>query len=396
MKDTKLQKAIEELPVLEAPDVWTTVVKELSSDSDRKLFFLAIFLILSFGIALFLVNLTSGTDQKYHVAGIERPVIDNEITDAVSENSDEISPVYTDNDNDVYEDDEETKISTENRLVIPKNVEKEVKTIENTYNFNNSGIFAFKSILLIEEKGDNLVNNPSFEEYTVCPKGIVGKPEKKLIPYWDVPSKGTPDYFNSCCKGEAGVPQNFAGKIRARTGNAYCGIILRQNFTRDNKITGEKPLIYREYIQTELKTELVKGKKYRIRFYVCNSSNSRFAVDAIGACITTEKVKINTKEVMNMIPIVENPSGQFMTNQSQWIAIEGIYQAQGGEKYLTIGNFYNNYSTNYIMQNGDSKFNYAYYYIDDVSVFEVEELYETRNIIDSLEKTDNYCNNSEF
>ncbi|MDD3740736.1 MAG: hypothetical protein PHH30_05790 [Bacteroidales bacterium] len=396
MKDTKLQKAIEELPVLEAPDVWPTVVKELSSDSDRKRFFLAIFLILSFGIALFLVNLTSGTDQKYHVAGIERPVIDNEIIDTVLENSYEISPVYTDNDDDVYEDIKETVISNENRLVIPKNVEKEVKTIENKYNLNNSGIFAFKSILLIVEKGENLVNNPSFEEYSVCPKGIVGKPEKKLIPYWDVPSKGTPDYFNSCCNGEAGVPQNFAGKIRARTGNAYCGIILRQNFTRDNKITGEKPVIYREYIQTELKTELVNGQKYRIRFYVCNSSNSRFAVDAIGACLTNSKVRINTKEVLDLIPVVENSSGQFLTNQTSWVAVEGIYEAQGGEKYLTIGNFYNNYSTNYIMQNGNSKFNYAYYYIDDVSVYEIEELFETHLITDSIIKENSYCQNTDF
>ncbi|MDD3858828.1 MAG: hypothetical protein PHW83_01405, partial [Bacteroidales bacterium] len=61
-----------------------------------------------------------------------------------------------------------------------------------------------------------------------------------------------------------------------------------------------------------------------------------------------------------------------------------------------IGNFYNNYSTNYIMQNGNSKFNYAYYYIDDVSVYEIEELFETHLITDSIIKENSYCQNTDF
>jgi len=394
MKDNKLNKAIADLPTFEAPDVWPMIVKELSSDSDRKYFFIALFLILSLGLALSLVNISSGTNQlsPYHQAIIV--TYSTDVCDSVYETPVENSPVYIEDS--ICGSQEENNLIAENKLVIPKNIFKDISTIDNEFNIDNSLIFNYKSILLVVEKGENLVNNPSFEEFNICPKGIVGKPEKKLIPYWDVPSKGTPDYFNSCCDGEAGVPKNFAGKINARTGNAYCGIILRQNFTRDNKITGEKPVIYREYIQAELKTELVQGKKYRIRFYICNSSNSRFAVDAIGACITTEKVRINNKEVLDLIPVVENSSGHFLSNQHCWVVVEGIYQAQGGEKYLTIGNFYNNYSTNYIMQNGNSKFNYAYYYIDDVSVYEVEEMFETRLISDSIVKVENYCQNTDF
>jgi len=51
MKDNKLNKAIADLPTFEAPDVWPMIVKELSSDSDRKYFFIALFLILSLGLA---------------------------------------------------------------------------------------------------------------------------------------------------------------------------------------------------------------------------------------------------------------------------------------------------------------------------------------------------------
>jgi hypothetical protein len=247
----------------------------------------------------------------------------------------------------------------------------------------------FQEELKIVEVGENLVRNPSFEDYSVCPKGIVYNPERKLIPDWFVPTKGTPDYFNVCCDGDAGVPNNFAGKMYAHSGSGYCGIILRQNFTQDNKITGEKPVIYREYIQNELTSELVKGKKYKIKFWICNSSNSRYAVDGIGACVTIDQIKIGNKEVLDGIPVVENPIGKLMLNQDYWVAIEGIYEAQGGEKYLTIGNFNNNYSTNYMMQNGNSDFNYAYYYIDDVSVIEVEEMYQTSFITDSVKAGSN-------
>lgn len=396
MKDNKLHNAIANLPEFEAPDVWPMVLKELSSNSDRKHFFLALFIILSVGIALFLVNLTSGSNQRYYLSNTELPIKYSEVYDTVFDDIiiGEVSPVFFDDINIISND--ENNFDNESEIIAPQIGNKEISIVDNSFRFEDLEIFAYKNVLVITETGENIVNNPSFEDFTICPKGIVGKPEKRLIPFWDVPSKGTPDYFNSCCNGEAGVPKNFAGKINAKTGKGYCGIILRQNFTRDNKITGEKPLIYREYIQTELKSELVAGKKYRVRFYICNSSNSRFAVDAIGACLTTTKVRINTNEVMEIVPVVSNSSGQFLTNQTSWLAIEGVYQAVGGEKYLTIGNFYNNYATNYMMQNGDSKFNYAYYYVDDVSVIEVEELYETRIVSDSVDQNNNYCSNSEF
>ena len=59
--------------------------------------------------------------------------------------------------------------------------------------------------------------------------------------------------------------------------------------------------------------------------------------------ITKDQIKTSTKEVLAFIPVVENPIGRIMTNKDYWVAVEGIYEAQGGEKFLTIGNFNNNY-----------------------------------------------------
>lgn len=57
----------------------------------------------------------------------------------------------------------------------------------------------------------------------------------------------------------------------------------------------------------------------------------------------------------------------------------GVYRSRGNEKFLTIGNFWDNSQTG-IKQNHlestDSAFFYAYYYIDDVHLFEIENTFE--------------------
>lgn len=386
MKEDKLHKAISELPVFEAPDVWPEIENSINSNRDGKMFLLALFLMIVCGTCLMLTNFLNGeVTVKSETVSVEIEMIaevvlpgDKTINDLNISNEASISVIEKDKKSDFQQ-------QMENISFVSDKVQKydklEIADSSNYIEIIRKMIYVDE--LIIRDIGDNLVNNPSFEEFSVCPKGIVGNPERKLIPYWEVPSKGTPDYFNSCSKQDAGVPHNFAGSIKAHSGQGYCGMILRQNFTQDNKITGEKPKIYREYIQTELKSELVAGRKYRISFWVCNSSKSRYAVDAIGASIDKERTRASNTEVLNLVPNVENTIGKFLSNQNYWVKIEGIYEASGGEKFLTIGNFNNNTATNYIMQNGNTDFNYAYYYIDDVSVLEIEEVLQTRLLEDS-------------
>lgn len=392
MKDDKLKQAINELPEFDAPDVWNEIEKELPTKKKRFIFPIVIVLVLTVS-AYFVI---SGLDQKEElniadssvtegqlIAFLSKPdnntIVNIELENEISK----INPVYvTENENDFLIEESTAERDIENIISVDK-TDFIVEVPES--NGDNTSFFKidYFTKTTYEEIGENLVRNPSFEDYNVCPSGINGQPSKRLLPDWAIPSKGTPDYFNTCCDGDAGVPNNFAGKIKPHSGNAYSGIILRKNFTRDNRITGEKPVIYREYIQNELKIELEAGKSYRIKFWICNSSKSRFAVDQVGAAITYESGRVKDKEVLEFYPVVENTSGNFLSNQNYWVAIEGVYEAIGGEKYLTIGNFKNNFSTRYIMQNGNSEFNYAYYYIDDVSVVEVMEIVESVPVNDS-------------
>jgi len=68
-------------------------------------------------------------------------------------------------------------------------------------------------------------------------------------------------------------------------------------------------------------------------------------------------------------PQVVSPPGSFFNTRNQWQRISGTFIAQGGEKFMTIGNFKTDANTNYVwlpdMSTYDSN---SCYHIDMVSV----------------------------
>jgi len=381
METDYLKKAISELPQFKAPDVWNKIRREIPRKSSN--------LLLLFSVSIVITLTTTGLlvlKSKEIISSVPFQVR-NENSPLMRYVNEEDAPETTavitkfDKSNRIAEHQAHDSISKSENLQEKKNI-----TVVN----NIAEVPAFYQIIattkiVYEETGANLVANGDFEEFVFCPVGFTERPIRKLIPHWEVPSKGTPDYFNACSKRDAGVPSNFAGRIFAHSGFGYAGLILRSSFTNENKITGVKPLDYREYIQTELYEPLVRGKRYKIQFWVCNSSGSRYAVDAIGAVFTGDKIRVENSGVLDYTPVVKNSRNNMLINQAYWIAVEGIYEAKGGEKFLTIGNFNYNYATLFTMMDPSSKFNYAYYYIDDVTVIEVTETYETEYIkIDSV------------
>lgn len=213
---------------------------------------------------------------------------------------------------------------------------------------------------------ENLVKNPGFEEYIDCP--LNHTPENTtntLIPGWTFPNKTASDYFNSCSKQGAGVPSNFAGHAKAKEGNGYAGAILSgSTFT------------HREYIQGQLKEPMKKGKRYCVSFYYRLASGSRFAIDQMGVHFSNEVLEYNTKEEVKVTPQLTNPIGLFLTNVKKWEHFCRVYEATGGEQFITIGNFKSYAETNYVgvekyNKNSHTMTDYAYYYFDLVEVREL-------------------------
>ncbi len=213
-----------------------------------------------------------------------------------------------------------------------------------------------------QEKVPNMVLNPSFEEFNECPQDYTFMDKThRLIPHWTYPSFTTPDYFNKCSKGQAKVPDNFAGYSDPKTGNGYMGAIL----------TGTDKN-FREYIQGELKEPMVAGQKYCISYWYKLASGSKFAVDQMSLKFSSDIVANDNGTYLDYKADLNNTEGLFLDNTEEWEQFCQVYTAKGGESFFMIGNFKNYENTNYVVTGKDTKNkrgkSYAYYFFDDFEI----------------------------
>ena len=122
----------------------------------------------------------------------------------------------------------------------------------------------------------NIVLNPSFESYNECPtkKGAFNS----NVTHWSTSNYGTTDYFNACNTNDLCGNYNFIGHQKARTGNGYAGFYT---FAPDS---------YKEYVQGQLKTTLIKGRNYTISFYISLSDCSSHATKTLGVLLDRKSV----------------------------------------------------------------------------------------------------------
>jgi hypothetical protein len=236
----------------------------------------------------------------------------------------------------------------------------------------------------------NLVPNPSFENFIICPN----TDDIENAPPWFNPTGPytSPNLFNSCApqwpSSNFGVPLNGWGFQEPRTGNGYAGGII---------VYDEVSPPEREYISVKLNSPLIALSTYCIRFYVSvcylhslpnGYMGSRYAIDRIGAYISDTIIQLNTNYIIPVIPQIQNPTGNILSDTLNWMLISGTYNANGGEQYITIGNFYPESNTNKIQISDSSNLSFgSFYYIDDVYVIDcndtlgISENDDTNNLI---------------
>lgn len=220
----------------------------------------------------------------------------------------------------------------------------------------------------------NLVFNGSFEEYRFCPKRVDAVGVLINVDGWYQPTKGSADYFNTCGSRDCGVPKNKLGEQLPHDGDGYCGIYCSKND-------------YREYLQTRLRRKLRAGDSIRLTFFVSLSEQSTGAVATLGGLFTKEDIYDTVRSILlhkeyetlsddifqviatTYTPQVMNPPDVPLSDTKNWQCVTGIFVADGGEQYITLGNFNTAERSGYVEP--DSLVQLlpgSYYYIDDVFV----------------------------
>lgn len=208
----------------------------------------------------------------------------------------------------------------------------------------------------------NLVPNFSFEDTVGC---SYDAGDIDSANFWFEPYPCSADYFNSCNNSSTnivGTPCHIflgGGCQNPKTGNAYAGFSVYSTSTE-----------YREYIEAKLISPLIANKKYCVEFYVTLIENAKYATDAIHGLLTVDSIITLSPNCFHLTynPQIKNTAANFITDTLNWSSVYGEYIAQGGEKFLTIGNFYDDNNTSFIIVNNSSSYSTAYYFIDDVSV----------------------------
>lgn len=207
--------------------------------------------------------------------------------------------------------------------------------------------------------GQNLVPNYSFEQYTTCPNA---SSQINFASPWYGPTNNSTEYLNSC---SAMYNPSIAGAGQVpRTGNAYAAMWIFNGIPD-----------YKEYLQVGLLDTLRTDSCYYVEFYVCLLRGCRFAANNIGAHFSQDTIwSTGTGYYLNITPDILLPGNPIISDTSNWVKIYGNYQANGGEKFITIGNFFSDANTDTISILPFPNYYGSYYLIDDVSVVKCSQM----------------------
>jgi gliding motility-associated-like protein len=213
---------------------------------------------------------------------------------------------------------------------------------------------------------ESLTLDPTFADTSGLEGGVVFF--ENLV-YWYSPDSTSTDYYhelnNTAGVGQywtVGVPKNRAGFQWPKEGYSYIGIVVHFD-----KYYGE---YYREYIQTKLKEPLKPCTEYTLSFYVSLADTSSFATPNMQATITKDSIySVSYNIIDHIIPDYTGP-GYAITDTANWTLLSYTFMAEGGEQYLTIGDFTSRYDTT-VVKVKDFTVELSYYYIDMVELCEV-------------------------
>ena len=223
----------------------------------------------------------------------------------------------------------------------------------------------FCAPLTFAQDGENLVPNGSFESVDKKPKRL-GSVESATG--WISPTGVRSDLFVDTKLEEIGVPDNIYGRETAHEGENYAGIV---GFSYGDKMA-------RSYLMTKLDSPLKKDMTYCVKMYVSLAEASKYSSNNVGIHFSKKEMGTDSKVPLILEPSVLHRENDYATMSARfsWTEVCGVFVAEGGEKFIFIGNFDSNEDTRSERMKKDNgtegikaqQIVAAYYYIDDISV----------------------------
>ena len=181
------------------------------------------------------------------------------------------------------------------------------------------------------------------------------------------------DLFSSSGSSDVRIPLNIYGTeehIKEVDGEKYVGLVLY----KPGKSAGGRSYVTIPLGNSKNPITLKKNLKYCVEFSISLAESSKFSVNNISALFSKDLLPISTGAIYNSSDrLIKGQGNKVYSGFYGWEKVCNIYTAKGDEKFITIGNFDKNESTNFISvkKPKDSEIetlSHSYYYIDNVIV----------------------------
>jgi outer membrane protein OmpA-like peptidoglycan-associated protein len=176
---------------------------------------------------------------------------------------------------------------------------------------------------------------------------------------------GTADLFSNRSRGKKSGVRNELGYEQAFEGHQFAGLNL---YSQPGLETWEA----REYLQVKLNKPLIRDQEYCLRFWISLADHSAYAVNALGAYLSADpKAPKNYIEGKSLNYPAQYQVPRVVRRHRGWSCFCWNFKAAGGEAYLSLGNFLTDGEFEIVP--GPGAGNYAYYYLDQIQLFEAED-----------------------
>jgi OmpA-OmpF porin, OOP family len=213
----------------------------------------------------------------------------------------------------------------------------------------------------------NLVPNGGFEEFDGFPIGwyYKGVDFDNVVKYWSSPTTASPDAYGTRVRVPATWAEKGFGKQTAHSGTNFTGITVY------GCVNG-KPHC-REYIQIQLSESLVIGQNYTIDFWYSQLPKS-LRVNNIGVYFSDKQVSIVGEPCLKTLKPQAKAAKVLEAKNGGWARFSMRFTATTEADWLILGNFDDDETTNIMSSPSVNGLNFAYYYIDDVTLRKLEPI----------------------